>query len=317
VADLVKAEAPGALGFVKFDNIAEAIKFASYIAASELVPKAYRDKPADIVIAMQMGMELGFSAMQALQSIAVINGKPNIYGDAIPALIVGQADCDDFIEEKPQGEDPDKWVARCTIKRRGRTPVVYEFSWADAKRAKLVGKQGPWQEYPKRQMQMRARGFAARDAYPDRLKGIITAEEAQDYPADPLFAEPKRIGQSSTLETPAPPAETPAVDGAATEAPVADVAAPPPPKVGATLQTMRGLAVLDSAVTKDDRGLVYRVQTSEGEFLTRDQAHYDVLAPLEGTDHTVAVTYKEVGSKTLRVRALQTVAVEATEEPAS
>jgi hypothetical protein len=31
-------------------------------------------------------------------------------------------------------------------------------------------------------MQMRARGFALRDAFPDVLKGMITAEEAQDYP---------------------------------------------------------------------------------------------------------------------------------------
>jgi hypothetical protein len=33
-------------------------------------------------------------------------------------------------------------------------------------------------------MQMRARGFALRDAFPDVLKGMITAEEAQDYPSE-------------------------------------------------------------------------------------------------------------------------------------
>jgi hypothetical protein len=31
---------------------------------------------------------------------------------------------------------------------------------------------------------MRARGFAIRDAFPDALKGMITREEAQDYPND-------------------------------------------------------------------------------------------------------------------------------------
>jgi hypothetical protein len=31
-------------------------------------------------------------------------------------------------------------------------------------------------------LQLRARGFALRDAFPDVLKGLITAEEAQDYP---------------------------------------------------------------------------------------------------------------------------------------
>ncbi len=52
----------------------------------------------------------------------------------------------------------------------------------DAKRAGLWGKGGPWTAYPKRMLQMRARGFALRDAFPDVLKGMISVEEAQDYP---------------------------------------------------------------------------------------------------------------------------------------
>ena len=33
-------------------------------------------------------------------------------------------------------------------------------------------------------MQHRARGNAIRDAFPDVIKGLITVEEAQDYPAE-------------------------------------------------------------------------------------------------------------------------------------
>jgi hypothetical protein len=57
-----------------------------------------------------------------------------------------------------------------------------QFSVADAKRAGLWGKSGPWTQYPRRMLQLRARGFALRDAFPDVLKGLVTAEEAQDYP---------------------------------------------------------------------------------------------------------------------------------------
>jgi hypothetical protein len=39
-------------------------------------------------------------------------------------------------------------------------------------------------------LQLRARGFALRDAFPDVLKGLVTAEEAQDYPTTPVTAEP-------------------------------------------------------------------------------------------------------------------------------
>ena len=44
----------------------------------------------------------------------------------------------------------------------------------------------------KRMMQMRARGFALRDAFPDVLKGLISAEEAADYPDE---AKPRPVAK--------------------------------------------------------------------------------------------------------------------------
>ena len=41
-------------------------------------------------------------------------------------------------------------------------------------------------------MQMRARGFALRDAFPDVLKGLISAEEAADYPDE---AKPRAVAK--------------------------------------------------------------------------------------------------------------------------
>jgi hypothetical protein len=119
--------------------------------------------------------------MQALQNIAVINGKPSVYGDAAMALVQASSVCED-VEEYFEGEGTTNPVAVCVAKRKGRKPVTAKFSVEDAKRAGLWGKGGPWSAYPKRMMQMRARGFALRDAFPDVLKGLITAEEAQDYP---------------------------------------------------------------------------------------------------------------------------------------
>ena len=56
------------------------------------------------------------------------------------------------------------------------------FSEQDAKVAGLWGKSGPWKQYPKRMLQMRARGFNLRDNFADILGGLITAEEARDMP---------------------------------------------------------------------------------------------------------------------------------------
>ena len=96
-------------------------------------------------------------------------------------------------------------VATCEAKRRGDAePVVSRFSMADAKRAGLAGKTGPWTQYPKRMLQMRARGFALRDAFPDLLRGFVTAEEAQDYPTPEPAREPVVVRPKFT--TPPPPA---------------------------------------------------------------------------------------------------------------
>lgn len=162
-------------------TLGEAMEFSKLLAQSSMVPAAYRGKPADILVCVQWGAELGLAPLQAMQNIATINGKPSVYGDAALALVKASAVCAD-VEEFLEG-DGQAMVATCIATRKGCKPVVAKFSVADAKAAGLWGKSGPWQQYPKRMLQMRARGFALRDAFPDVLKGLITAEEAQDYPA--------------------------------------------------------------------------------------------------------------------------------------
>lgn len=164
-------------------TISEAMEFSKMLADSTMVPRAYQGKAMDVLVCVQWGAEIGLAPMQALQNIAVINGKPSVYGDAAMALVQASPVCED-IEEFFEGEGTPNPVAVCVAKRKGRKPVIAKFSVEDAKRAGLWGKQGPWQAYPKRMMQMRARGFALRDAFPDVLKGLITAEEAQDYPEE-------------------------------------------------------------------------------------------------------------------------------------
>ncbi len=181
-------------------TITEAMEFSKMLADSSMVPRAYQGKPQDIMVCVQWGMEIGLAPMQALQNIAVINGKPSVYGDAAMALVQASPVCEG-VEEYMEGEGTPNPVAVCVAHRKGRKPVTAKFSVEDAKRAGLWGKQGPWQAYPKRMLAMRARGFALRDAFPDVLKGLITAEEAQDYPDE---AKPKAA--RNPLDALAPPA---------------------------------------------------------------------------------------------------------------
>ena len=173
-------------------TMGEAMAFAQMVAKSEFAPKDFRGKPESCLLAIQHGSEVGLSPMQSLQSIACINGRPSVWGDAALALVMGSPVCE-YVRERVDG-DGDAMVATCEAKRRGYPGAnVTKFSVADAKKAGLWGKSGPWTQYPKRMLQLRARGFALRDAFPDVLKGLVTAEEAQDYPTqpEPVVVRPK------------------------------------------------------------------------------------------------------------------------------
>jgi hypothetical protein len=188
------------LALASFDD---AMRFGKMLADSEFAPKDFRGKPASCVLAVQHGAEIGFGPMQAIQCIAVINGRPSIWGDAALALVMASPVCEYVTEEFEEGKEGETLVAICTAKRRGYPkPTVVRFSVADAKKAGLWGKSGPWSQYPKRMLQLRARGFALRDAFPDVLKGLITSEEAQDYAANPE-SPPVVVTQPQRTETPA------------------------------------------------------------------------------------------------------------------
>ncbi len=175
-------------------SLKEAMEYASLLAKSTMVPRCYHDKPSDILIAIQLGAELGLKPLQSLQNIATINGRPCIWGDAMLALVQSTS----VFEEINEYYDEEKKAAICTVKRRNQSEHTVVFSEEDAKKAGLWNKPNtPWITYPRRMLQMRARGFALRDKFADALGGLITAEEAQDYSVEVTPKIEKNIATES------------------------------------------------------------------------------------------------------------------------
>jgi len=175
----------------------QAIKVAEMLAKSTLVPKAYHGQPANVLVAMAYGESFGMQPLQAMQSVAVVNGMPGLYGDGLLAVCRSCSDWE-WMQEAVDGE-----TAICTAKRRGEPEVTATFSVADAKRAQLWGKQGPWTQYPTRMLAMRARAFALRNLYADVLRGMGSAEELQDIPVETpaVQVEPARIDHAEQPQT--------------------------------------------------------------------------------------------------------------------
>ena len=181
-------------------NITEAMQMADMLAKSQMVPKCYQNKPQDTLVAMMMGSELGLNPIQALQNIAVINGKPSIYGDAMLALVQNHPTFGGIKENF----DEQTMTATCTVWRKGGEKHTVTFSKADAEKAGLWGKAGPWSQYPKRMQTFRARGFALRDQFADALAGLISREEAEDMPERDMGSA-QRHEQPKEPERPALP----------------------------------------------------------------------------------------------------------------
>jgi hypothetical protein len=156
-------------------NFFEACKLAEFLSKSDMIPKNYVGKVGSILAAIQMGSEIGLKPMQALQNIAVINGRPTLWGDAMLALVQSHSSFE-YIRESDDGQK-----ATCTVKRKNADEHTVTFSNDDARKAGLLGKPGPWSQYPARMRQVRARGFAIRDQFADALKGFSCAEEVLDY----------------------------------------------------------------------------------------------------------------------------------------
>lgn len=172
-------------------TIDEAYRFASGVAGTPMVPligskQNRRPMNAGEVMAVVMaGMEVGLPPMAALRSIAFFNGRAAFWGDGQLAVIQSRPDFGGMHEHY----NDDDQTATCEVTRMiaGQPHVtVRSFSMKQAERANLANKPGPWQEYPERMLQHRARGWALRDAFSDALMGIMSEAEARDTPPDDI-----------------------------------------------------------------------------------------------------------------------------------
>jgi hypothetical protein len=194
---------------VVLEGMDDSLRMAKVIVASGMAPKSYFtnanvDPVAAVFTAMQLGAEIGLTPMAAVQNIAVINGKPGLYGPAMLAVVEASGLLKS-IDEGVEGEG-DARHGYCVVERVGRKPKRVEFFVTDAKRAKLISKPGPWSEYPDRMLMARARSFALRDVFPDVLLGLAhSAEELGDIAMDAPAIE-HRPAPAPPPPPPPPPA---------------------------------------------------------------------------------------------------------------
>lgn len=165
---------------------AETMQQAEMLAASDLVPAAYRGKPANIVTATLYGREIGFGPVAALAHINIIQGKATLSAEGMVAVVRSRGH---IITGKASTAG-----ARVNGKRSDNgNEMSFEFSEKDRERAGLNSK--TWNDYPKSMYWARAVSQLCRQLFPDVLAGVsYTAEEVGGTvdPADAQF-EPQPL----------------------------------------------------------------------------------------------------------------------------
>lgn len=173
-------------------TIEEVARIANAVMLAGLAPDSYTKGVIDdnkirakIVVGIMKGAEVGLAPLTALANIAIINGRPCLWGDGAVGLIQSSGKVEKWEEGFEGDPGTDEYTAVCKIWRRGQEiPYEGRFSLGDAKRARLLAK-GPWVDYPTRMLMWRARSYAMRTGFADCLSGLAIAEEAQDIPQAP------------------------------------------------------------------------------------------------------------------------------------
>ncbi len=150
----------------------EKMAWSKALATSDMLPRQFKGSPASLLFACEFADALGIPRINALTSIYVIDGKPTASADLISGLVRKAGH-----KLRVSGDDT---TATAQIVRCDDPDFTFEAIWTldRAKVAGLLGKKGPWQNYPAAMLRSRAITEVARMAASDALYGCIyTSEE--------------------------------------------------------------------------------------------------------------------------------------------
>lgn len=163
-------------------NLVELKELASFLAASDLIPKSLGGRKENVAIVLMLGHEIGVPGVAALQNIFIVNNRPAIYGDLATAL-VRRSGLVEKLSYSFEGSGP---TLKCTAvgQRKGdKETHTVVYSWADAVLAGHTGRD-TYIKNPKDMIMWKTLHRLFKFLWPDVLKGLvireIAAEEIQE-----------------------------------------------------------------------------------------------------------------------------------------
>lgn len=155
-------------------GLAERLAFTAFVPESVRrnkngAPRERSEVVADTFAILLCGHGIGLAPIQALQSIAMINGKPFVLTEVVLALALREGHVVHFVQTNDKS---------CTVRghRRGATePTELTYTFAQAQKAGLTKKDN-WQNRPDEMLRARAARGLLKMIAPDVALGLDTAE---------------------------------------------------------------------------------------------------------------------------------------------
>lgn len=171
-------------------SLPDRMEYARALSTSGLLPDAFRDKPANVLLAGEVAQALGMAPIIVINEMSVIGGKPSFSAKFMAALVrrAGHR----LRQSYTNG------VARVVIVRSDDPDWEHAIEWDEAK-ARQHGYWGKshWLKNPELMLKNRALSECVREACPEVLGGIsYTPDEVAD------FAPTHQVEQVPTAKTP-------------------------------------------------------------------------------------------------------------------
>ena len=179
----VQSPAPIA-GFWTAGSIKQMLGVAKAISTSDIVPENYKNKPINILVAMEMAGRTNFPLLMVMQNLYVIQGKPSWSGQFCTAVVNGSGRFTplEFIRLLEDDQTTTKgYYCRATRLSNGQVCEGSPVTWDMVKGEGWLNKSGSkWKTMPDLMFHYRAAAFFVREHCPDLLCGLQTSEEVQD-----------------------------------------------------------------------------------------------------------------------------------------
>lgn len=157
-------------------GLRDQIEYANAVCKAGIIPQPYRNKPADIIVAMGFGQSMGISPAESLYRINVIQGKPTMSAELIAAQVRKAG------HKLRISKDEAALSVTATIVRADDPdyPISVTRDKAWAAQMGLTGKDN-YKKQPLTMLTWRAITACAREACPEALYGVAyTPDEMHD-----------------------------------------------------------------------------------------------------------------------------------------